>query len=383
MTKLPEKELLSGSKMPRTTTGEMKNALGRLRDYLAELFGDDSSDKEAARKTLGIDLPSLAVKPEVDSALLLKADKTDMQEALSQKAGKDELDALEEAISRRGTPVGSIEYFAMATPPAGYLKADGAEVGRETYPDLFAAIGTTFGEGDGETTFNLPDLIDRFAQGSATPGRKVEAGLPNITGDAGGFTIGRSGTQTASGALSLKPLSGAYQGGTGGVSPQVSQLYLNGSDSSSFYGASDTVQPPALTLLPCIKTFDAATNPGLVDLTELAQEMANKTDAAGAAHAAMPSDRHIELTLPESGGKITVPTDGYLMAKLTGSNAGYFSADTYRGETYIASHISTYAFGAFFLFCPVSAGNTLIIYNTTSATPEIFSFIYANGSVPQ
>ena len=82
-----------------------------------------------------------------------------------------------------GVPVGTIEYFAMTTPPAGYLKADGAVVGRQTYPELFETIGTTFGEGDGETTFNLPDLIDRFAQGSKTPGQKIEAGLPNITGE--------------------------------------------------------------------------------------------------------------------------------------------------------------------------------------------------------
>ena len=82
-----------------------------------------------------------------------------------------------------GVPVGTIEYFAMPTPPAGYLKADGAAVGRQTYPELFETIGTTFGEGDGETTFNLPDLMDRFAQGSVTVGQKFEAGLPNITGD--------------------------------------------------------------------------------------------------------------------------------------------------------------------------------------------------------
>lgn len=49
MTKLPTKELLDGSKQPKTTTGEMKDALGKLRDYLNELFGEDSTDKEAVR----------------------------------------------------------------------------------------------------------------------------------------------------------------------------------------------------------------------------------------------------------------------------------------------------------------------------------------------
>ncbi len=47
------------------------------------------------------------------------------------------------------------------------------------------------------------------------------------------------------------------------------------SRSNPIYGASNTVQPPALTLLPCIKAFDAATNPGLIDITGLANEVAS------------------------------------------------------------------------------------------------------------
>lgn len=101
-----------------------------------------------------------------------------MKTALTEKADKNELAALEAEMAKRGTPIGSIEYFATASPPAGYLKADGSTVGRETYPDLFAAIGVTFGEGDGETTFNLPDLIKRFAQGSLMPVRKSKPACP-------------------------------------------------------------------------------------------------------------------------------------------------------------------------------------------------------------
>lgn len=56
MTKLPEKDLLDGSKTPKTSTREMKNALGELRDYLSGLLGTDSADKAAAREALGIDL---------------------------------------------------------------------------------------------------------------------------------------------------------------------------------------------------------------------------------------------------------------------------------------------------------------------------------------
>ncbi len=56
------------------------------------------------------------------------------------------------------------------------------------------------------------------------------------------------------------------------------QLELNASQTNSIYGASDTVQPPALTLLPCIKAFDALANPGLIDVTQLAQEVSGKLD---------------------------------------------------------------------------------------------------------
>ena len=172
-----------------------------------------------------------------------------------------------------GVPVGTIEYFAMPTPPAGYLKADGAAVGRQTYPELFETIGTTFGEGDGSTTFNLPDLIDRFAQGSNTPGQKIEAGLPNITGSTGrAFNV----TNLTSGAFKVITAPAASIGGTPGVVPDTT-LAIDASRSNPIYGASDTVQPPALTLLPCIKAFDTVTNPGLIDITELAKEVSELT----------------------------------------------------------------------------------------------------------
>lgn len=54
-------------------------------------------------------------------------------------------------------PAGSVMLFAMAV-PTGYLTCDGSAVSRAGYADLFAAIGTTFGVGDGSTTFNLPTL---------------------------------------------------------------------------------------------------------------------------------------------------------------------------------------------------------------------------------
>ena len=59
MTKLPDKNLLDGTKKTETTTGEFWLAMGNIRQFLFELFGDESSDKETARQTLGIDIGQL------------------------------------------------------------------------------------------------------------------------------------------------------------------------------------------------------------------------------------------------------------------------------------------------------------------------------------
>ncbi|AKF12995.1 putative tail fiber protein [Sinorhizobium phage phiM19] len=60
---------------------------------------------------------------------------------------------------------GAVMWFARNSAPAGFLKANGAAVSRTTYAALYAAIGTTFGAGDGSTTFNLPDLRGEFIRG--------------------------------------------------------------------------------------------------------------------------------------------------------------------------------------------------------------------------
>ena len=63
-------------------------------------------------------------------------------------------------------PVGTISYFPDASIPAGWLSANGQAVSRATYAALFAKIGTTYGAGNGTTTFNLPDGRGRTLIGS-------------------------------------------------------------------------------------------------------------------------------------------------------------------------------------------------------------------------
>ena len=64
-----------------------------------------------------------------------------------------------------GVPAGSVFSFATSTVPTGYLECNGAAVSRSTYASLFSAISTTWGVGDGSSTFNLPDLRGQFVRG--------------------------------------------------------------------------------------------------------------------------------------------------------------------------------------------------------------------------
>jgi microcystin-dependent protein len=69
------------------------------------------------------------------------------------------------------TPAGAVMAFAMNSAPTGWLAADGTAVSRSTYASLFSAIGTTYGVGDGSTTFALPDLRGYFVRGVGVAGQ--------------------------------------------------------------------------------------------------------------------------------------------------------------------------------------------------------------------
>lgn len=148
-------------------------------------------------------------------------------------------------------PVGTILPFAGGTIPSGFLATNGAAVSRTTYSALFSAIGTTYGSGDGSTTFNLPLIEDnRFLEFASTAGTKKNAGLPNITGtfryDV--YATGRTGAFSTGSANDFR--AGASQTGTIG---QDIQTVFDASDSNSIYGGSTTVQPKSLTVRAIIK----------------------------------------------------------------------------------------------------------------------------------
>lgn len=73
-------------------------------------------------------------------------------------------------------PIGTIIQSALDNAPAGFLLCNGVAISRTTYAQLFAAIGTRFGAGDGSTTFNLPDMRSRFARGKPNAGSVGDTG---------------------------------------------------------------------------------------------------------------------------------------------------------------------------------------------------------------
>ena len=149
-------------------------------------------------------------------------------------------------------PTGSFVHFAGTAIPPGFLLCNGAAVSRTTYANLFKVIGTKYGQGDGKTTFTLPDLRDRFLEGSTVAGNRKNAGLPNITGSllAKGNEFVRS---VATGALINKEDKTTLSNGhTPNNYPNL-KIEFDASKSNNIYKTSNTVQPASLSSLILIK----------------------------------------------------------------------------------------------------------------------------------
>lgn len=157
--------------------------------------------------------------------------------------------------SSSSVPTGAICFFATTAIPTGWLLCNGSNVSRTEYAALFAAIGTKFGAGDGSTTFTLPNLDERFIEGTtdtAKVGQYLEAGLPNITGtvQVGGYPL-----QTANhtGAFYGTNYGYADDHGQDGRSNVPEAFGIDASRSNPMFGMSNTIQPPSVALIACIK----------------------------------------------------------------------------------------------------------------------------------
>jgi len=167
------------------------------------------------------------------------------------------------AAAASGSPSGSVMYFAMSTAPTGWLKANGAAISRSTYSDLFSAIGTTFGSGDGSTTFNVPDLRGEFLRawddsrgvdtsrvfGSAQSAANQEHGHYVGTGAFTSAGSGYSGTTTAGDAYRKINAEISYYR-YGGANTLV---YPTNSDALKAQNDGSEGRPRNIALLACIK----------------------------------------------------------------------------------------------------------------------------------
>ena len=194
-------------------------------------------------------------------------------------------DAVNSALSNIGAsvPTGTMFIYGGSVAPDGWLVCDGSAISRSTYAELFGVIGTSYGVGDGSTTFNIPDMRDRFVQGASTSnpiGTKLEAGIPNITtqdndgSNTSGYMLWSMGNTYANNNIKAGTTYGAVST-MAGATPYGVQAgnidfpyglnfnakngetktdgTLKTSNEHHVYGASDTVQPPAVCMNYIIK----------------------------------------------------------------------------------------------------------------------------------
>lgn len=132
--------------------------------------------------------------------------------------------------------VGEIIATGSLTPPSGYLYCNGAAVSRIQYPALFAAIGATYGSGDGSTTFNIPDLRGRFLRGTNNASGRDPDAASRTAMNTGGNTGDNPGSVQTSQYQAhnhqvLSEASGSFvqlggAGGLAGVSTSDNQAYI-------------------------------------------------------------------------------------------------------------------------------------------------------------
>ena len=169
-----------------------------------------------------------------------------------------------------GIPTATIIPWSTSSVPTGFLECNGQAVSRSTYSALFAVVGTTYGAGNGSTTFNVPDLADNVAVGKSNNKALASSGGANTvqsTGNVGGSTA--NATLSSDQLASHSHPSGYGGGGTSRNSPVNPPVTPVGSGntgntgagtghshnmSATFTGDSTSVVQPYLTLIYIIKT---------------------------------------------------------------------------------------------------------------------------------
>ena len=175
-----------------------------------------------------------------------------------------------------GIPTATIVPWSSSSVPTGFLECNGAAVSRSTYSALFVIVGTTYGAGDGASTFNLPDLQDNVAMGKSGTKALASTGGANTvaaSGTVGGSTANATLTeaQLASHSHSVNQVAATSFGGpttairivTDGSNAAIVNLNTANTGSgtghshnmsATFTGSATSVVQPYLTIIYIIKT---------------------------------------------------------------------------------------------------------------------------------
>ena len=124
---------------------------------------------------------------------------------------EDLQDLLEQINNNSSNIIGELKYLSFDTIPQNCLMCDGSEISRETYSELFNVIGTTYGEGDGSTTFNIPDYRGAFLR--CIGGNADSIGV--LQGDAIRNITGLQNDNVATSTYSSGALYSVYNNSTG------------------------------------------------------------------------------------------------------------------------------------------------------------------------
>ena len=172
--------------------------------------------------------------------------------------------------SIEGIPTATIVPWSDSSIPSGYLECNGAAVSRSTYSALFAIVGTTYGSGNGSTTFNIPDLQDNTVISksnnkslASTGGANTVTKTGNIAGSTANATLSTpqlashphpSGSGPATGSFNnatALPLKATSTGNTGSAGSGGGHSH---NMSANFSGDATSVLQPFLTMIYIIKT---------------------------------------------------------------------------------------------------------------------------------
>ena len=168
-----------------------------------------------------------------------------------------------------GIPTATIVPWSSASVPTGFLECNGQTVSRSTYSALFAIIGTTYGAGDGSSTFLVPDLQNNVAVGksnnkalASTGGANTVASTGNVGGSTANATLSTAQLASHSHPGGGNP-SGAVRGNPMGYSAAVTPGNTGNTGSgqghshnmsANFSGDATSVLQPYLTVIYIIKT---------------------------------------------------------------------------------------------------------------------------------